>query len=492
MYVSTIITLVVVCCCLLFAPTALCQEITTNIVVVAGDGSGNYNCDGSDDHIQINAALEYVANTPPLTTVYLKGPFTYVIRDTIILPNNIILTGDKSAVIKLGDNIQWPQYKPMFSNKNTASGSYVTGDHDIEVFGFEINGNREGNTHVNSGQNNHNMFLFKYCRNISVHDMYLHNNHNDAVVFQSSDNLKYYNNIINRIGHDGLYAYKSTIVEVYNNRITNRINCSFRIYNTNHASVHDNIIDSYNEGGAGIQIEKESSSYPMDDIEIYNNVIYRTSRAGIWVYGIGNPYPKEQVANLHIHHNKIYDAGIHGDSNWVGGIVINGFWGALIENNVIDGCYGAGIAHKIVSSWIPPGSGYTTIVRNNIITNTRPHPTAGTGIGIYNKLPETHSFIVEYNCLYNNPGGNYVNATSTTDIYADPLFVDRENHDYHLKSQGGRWNGNDWVIDDVHSPCIDAGHPATFYSLEPLPNGGRINIGLYGNTAQASKAAPSN
>ena len=77
---------------------------------------------------------------------------------------------------------------------------------------------------------------------------------------------------------------------------------------------------------------------------------------------------------------------------------------------------------------------------------------------------------------------------------ADPLFADASTPDYHLKSQGGRWdpsaNGGqgDWVIDGVHSPCIDAGDPAADYSLEPVPNGGCINMGAYGNTAQASRS----
>jgi hypothetical protein len=43
-----------------------------------------------------------------------------------------------------------------------------------------------------------------------------------------------------------------------------------------------------------------------------------------------------------------------------------------------------------------------------------------------------------------------------------------------------------WVLDEVTSPCIDAGDPAADYSNEPAPNGGRINIGAYGGTAYAS------
>ena len=62
--------------------------------------------------------------------------------------------------------------------------------------------------------------------------------------------------------------------------------------------------------------------------------------------------------------------------------------------------------------------------------------------------------------------------------------------DYHLKSQAGRWDlgGKDWVLDDVTSPCIDAGDPSTPVADEPTPNGGRINLGTYGGTTEASKS----
>ncbi|MDT8304096.1 MAG: right-handed parallel beta-helix repeat-containing protein [Sedimentisphaerales bacterium] len=73
-------------------------------------------------------------------------------------------------------------------------------------------------------------------------------------------------------------------------------------------------------------------------------------------------------------------------------------------------------------------------------------------------------------------------------IDADPFFADAANGDYHLKSQAGRWDpaSQSWVIDDVTSPCIDAGDPTTPIGSEPLPNGGIINMGAYGGTPQAS------
>ncbi|MBN2180671.1 MAG: hypothetical protein JW715_02060 [Sedimentisphaerales bacterium] len=64
--------------------------------------------------------------------------------------------------------------------------------------------------------------------------------------------------------------------------------------------------------------------------------------------------------------------------------------------------------------------------------------------------------------------------------------------DYHLNSEAGRFdpNGDNWVIDDVTSPCIDAGAPNTLVGDEPEPNGGRINMGAYGGTSEASKSPP--
>jgi len=56
-----------------------------------------------------------------------------------------------------------------------------------------------------------------------------------------------------------------------------------------------------------------------------------------------------------------------------------------------------------------------------------------------------------------------------------PHFVDPEAGDYHLRS---------W------SPCADAGDPASDFSREPQPNGGRVNMGAYGNTPEAACKSP--
>lgn len=72
--------------------------------------------------------------------------------------------------------------------------------------------------------------------------------------------------------------------------------------------------------------------------------------------------------------------------------------------------------------------------------------------------------------------------------------------DCHLMSTAGRWDSvaQEWVVDPIDSPCIDAATADPYYykyfgiepgeviASEPMPNGSRINIGAYGGTDEAS------
>ena len=104
---------------------------------------------------------------------------------------------------------------------------------------------------------------------------------------------------------------------------------------------------------------------------------------------------------------------------------------------------------------------------------------------------------VRYCNAYDNSGGNYVGMADPTgtngNIPVDPLFANLAGGDFHLKSTVGRWDplSLTWVIDGVDSPCIDAGDPFGPFGNEPSPNGGRLNMGAYGNTAEASKSSNS-
>lgn len=473
---------------IIMVTTTLSTTPSGMTVYVAGDGSGNFNCDGTDDQVEINKALAYIAENPEYTTVYLKGPNTYVISESIFVGSDVILQGDPTAVIKLKDKADWSWNQSLITQTDNAGISNIT------IKGFEIDGNHDGNAEKKRGAGYYNLIYFTSSKNIQVHDMYMHDSHGDGLKIENSSNIQFYNNVVYKLGHDGLYGIQSQNIEAWNNTITCRTNSGLRVWNSNHVKFHDNTISSFyhwSAGGPGIQIQKSSAI--MDDVEVYNNTIHNTYGPGIWLVAYGS-YPVAEAQGVHIHHNTLYSTGTNPSIDWVGGIVTSGFNNTLIENNVFDGTYHSAIVLMYPTGYStdlsPKGTGYTTIVRNNIITNTerRKSESSGTGFGVVNYLPETHSFVLENNCFYDNAAGEYRNATSTSDIYANPLFVNQKENDYHLRSAGGRWNGNTWVKDIRSSPCIDAGYPSSDYSQETEDNGQRINIGRYGNTEEASRS----
>jgi len=78
----------------------------------------------------------------------------------------------------------------------------------------------------------------------------------------------------------------------------------------------------------------------------------------------------------------------------------------------------------------------------------------------------TYNLIAGFDHAY----GNIVAGLG--EIYAEPNFADGELHEA------------------AGSPAIDAGDWASAYANEPAPNGGRINLGTFGNTAAASQSIP--
>lgn len=129
-------------------------------------------------------------------------------------------------------------------------------------------------------------------------------------------------------------------------------------------------------------------------------------------------------------------------------------------------------------------------LRNSIVSGN-----SGGGLWVSPDARPSPRPVVAYCDLHGNPGGNYVNLPDQTgkrgNISQDALFADPANGDLHLRSRAGRWDpaARDWVTDAQHSPCIDAGDPKAAFGREPSPNGGRVNMGAWGNTGEASRSA---
>lgn len=224
-------------------------------------------------------------------------------------------------------------------------------------------------------------------------------------------------------------------------------------------------------GGGGIYV------FYYSDALIERNFITQnesSSGAGIAVYTSSEP----QIRNNLV----VKNTGV-GILCWSNGVTI-------ITGNTISDNYpyfssgGGGIYY-----WV----GESLLIENNIITSND-------DFGIFG---EVGAATVRYNDVWGSELGNYGGALSDQNeingnISVEPLFVDDQNDDYHLKSNGWRWDiqGNQWVHDDTTSRCIDAGNPGytlldEFLIVPDDPNGQfsenvRTNMGAYGGTEEAS------
>ena len=199
---------------ILFLPV----KSSNKIIYVTATGFGDYNCDGSNDQVEINRALAYVAENPQFATVYLRGPGTYVISDSIFIGNNTVLEGDSTAVIKLKESAGWEKEKPLITQ--------IDGNrsHNIVIKGFEIDGNHDNNSEIGKGKGYYNLIYFVNFKNVNVHDMYMHDSHGDGLKISKGSNVKFYNNTVYKLGHDALYVINSLNVKAWNNTITCRTN----------------------------------------------------------------------------------------------------------------------------------------------------------------------------------------------------------------------------------------------------------------------------
>ena len=116
----------------------------------------------------------------------------------------------------------------------------------------------------------------------------------------------------------------------------------------------------------------------------------------------------------------------------------------------------------IISSLLSP------IISNNIIAFNY----GAAGVVDFGGLGPSY---FSYNDVYGHPNGEYLQMPDQTglngNISVKPLFADIDANDYHLLPE---------------SLLIDAGDLSSDWSSEPRPNGGRINMGAYGNTSEAS------
>jgi len=118
----------------------------------------------------------------------------------------------------------------------------------------------------------------------------------------------------------------------------------------------------------------------------------------------------------------------------------------------------------------------TAVLGNSILWANSPDQISSEGVLAIQRLSVSYCTMPD----------TWVGAENIT--HADPCFADAEHEDYHLQSTAGRWSPDEgrWLHDVQMSPCVDAGDPTRPYGCEHSLDNGRVNLGAYGGTRQAS------
>ncbi|MCY2962324.1 MAG: right-handed parallel beta-helix repeat-containing protein [Planctomycetota bacterium] len=175
-----------------------------------------------------------------------------------------------------------------------------------------------------------------------------------------------------------------------------------------------------------------------------------------------------------IHHNIL-------DGNTTAGILVSGAHDVSITNNTIHTTSGVGVKLQ--------QSARNVSLRNNILSTD-------SGIGLYVATDSQQGFASDYNnhfaagsgtpIWWEKPFGDVYDwqVEADLDLHSigmttlhpnldNPLFVNPQGGDFHLQEA---------------STSLDAGDPADLFNLEPGTNGGRVDLGAYGNTDQATES----
>ncbi len=273
---------------------AILGEQDTQTIIIAGDGSGDYNCDGSSDQVEINQALEYAAANPG-TTVYLKGPFTYVIDDTILIGSNTTLTGDSTATIKLASGLSiWGGGGSSISNEKAMLMIKGNSASNITIRNITVDGSQSDYyPDINLGTSCYNMATLIGCDGLTIQDVTFQNGCNDAMLISESSNIVIDSVTVNKCGHDGVYAYHVTDIIVKNCSFINRTNSSCRFDTVTNGVFVNNECTTSGGGYAGLELQGT-----LKNIEASGNYFHDLDAPAI-------VHLNTDETNVNIHDNRI-------------------------------------------------------------------------------------------------------------------------------------------------------------------------------------------
>ena len=493
-------------------------DLSDNAFLVAPQGHDYYVNDQTTAGDVLTTSLGNNANngkTPwePMASVsavlaaYKLGPLDVIHVDagTYNLTGNLLITGDDSGATISGS----PTTLPVFNRGNTGSGSYVfqlQGTSDVTLDHLAITGGYAGVMAASQSGN----------QRMTVSDCVIYGNWQRGIYIEGAPNSTITGNTLyndntaitvyapgTTVSGNGVYGNASGIVASYTFTGDASVNTIHILAN----DVHNNTAVGISGDG---QVEIAGNN-------VYGQTTYNTS-AGINVNGAA-------VARNNIVHGNsegIYSTGSMVSGNSVFGNTVAGIYaiGGTVEANTVygnaTGILAGGTCGTIANNliygnslqglWIDGTSSDGKIER--VLNNTLYQPQGDAlrvTLGVSNLYLRNNIFWAEQGYALNFSADSFRGLDSDYNLIYSPnptkmarwgAFEVTHLADwyYELNQDGHSLSGNPLFADAAGgnfllqsaSPAIDAGDPQTYYLREPQSNGGRVNLGNYGNTPLAT------
>jgi parallel beta-helix repeat protein len=254
--------------------------------------SWDYKCDGSNDHVEIQQALDFVRSNGGGTVHLSDGIFN--LARNIQVPSYTIFKGhDRDAtILRLSNNAA------RFTKAGFIRSIQTT---NVDIVDMTIDGNR-ANQATDSDTNYGRYGVFTERSNYTTMDNlrvinwygYGLDPHGEGGVYLPSYYVTATNNIVTDNGWDGITIDKTEYATVaYNTVLRNGRHGINIVTGTKFASVHDNDIQdnghNFNgmKNGCGIMIQN-NQGFDTRDAFVQNNYISNATRAGICLTDVEN------------------------------------------------------------------------------------------------------------------------------------------------------------------------------------------------------------
>lgn len=436
--------------------------------------------DGTEAHPfpTINAATAQIDLQTGWTGGLVVHAGQYALATTVVISPRAALEVQPGVQFRLGDNVSIHVQSDMKVLGTAAQPILFTWLHEGAHWGSLTN------FEPTSQHNEIGYAIFEHSGESTFNGIGMRG----ALCFRNAAGHIHHNEIRFAEGDDGMNIRESLSIVEYNYFHDNANDCLDSDGPATGQEIRFNHFEHC--GNDAVDLGEGSTSYVHDNIMIgsgdkglsIGETSFPTARHNLMVgcnIGIGLKDSSEPVLEFNtLYRNNlglaIYEA-IAGKGSGKG-VFRNGIiWGSFAADVVNAGGstvieYSC-IQSSVAASTLTPGDGNPTVPLTGVGIMTQ---AAGCPDPLFANPPTVPTPVPNYGTSF-DPGDLHLKSTAGR-------FAVAATSNVHFGDRSGAYVTGD----SVTSPCIDAADPTSPFDLEPAPNGGRANLGAYGDSEYAS------